>query len=120
MQNVFYYADDYFVLLDDKFSISEYLSKMSHFYNNWSGRLLGHFIVLIVLNLGGIFSFRIFNPIFLFFVCYYLAKIINIEHKFDTFKLTFIISLMFFILGLWFYFVFMGKFTIVYFDLFSI
>ncbi len=99
MQNVFYYADDYFVLLNDKFDVREYAWMMDWFYTSWSGRLLGHFIVLIVLNLGGIFTFRILNTIFLFFVCYYLAKIINIEKSFDQFKVTFIITLI--LLGLY-------------------
>ncbi len=95
MQNVFYYADDYSILVSDKYNIHNYIDFLSWFFYDWSGRLLGHFLVLIILNFGNYVVFRVLNPIFLFCICFFLARIIDVKKKYNQSQLIFLFSLVF-------------------------
>ena len=97
MQSVEMYADDYntFKYID---SLSD---KMQHMVdillNYWSGRIIGHTIVVGGLTLFGIGFFRVLQPLFVFLFCFVFSKILNIKIKTDIKKLIFFVSL--FIMG---------------------
>ena len=97
MQNVCFYGDDYEVLYpvhnEHNFSnvLSFCLQKMNYFWNEWSGRIVGHFTVSFVLSFFGIQFFRILNPIMVFFLIFLCLKIFSLFKKFDFTKLLFFI-----------------------------
>lgn len=98
MQKICLYADDYAVInsLRDFKSLDNVI--FTFYFNVWSGRLIGHSIVTFGLGFFGINFFRILNPIFLFLFCFNLSKIININNKYNFFKIMFFVSII--ILGL--------------------
>ena len=101
MQNVVLYDDDFDVIYpvyqtqDLTNKINYIFSKMNYFWFEWSGRLVGHFIVTGGLSLFGIQFFRILNPIFIFLLSFYISKIILIYKKEDLKKILFYVSLLF-------------------------
>lgn len=98
MQNVQLYADDYDVIINNRDNLFiDIFNSLKNFFFYWSGRLLGHLIVVSGLSIFGIQFFRILNPIFLFFFCLLITKLIKLNNKIETAKLLFYISL--FILG---------------------
>ena len=104
MQFVYYYGDDFEVLypLNDNHSyvniLNFCLKKMSFFWNEWSGRLVGHFTVSFGLSLFGIQFFRILNPIMIFIMSYLFVKILSLLKRINFFQCLFFISLI--IIGL--------------------
>lgn len=60
MQNVVMYADDYNItLILDQPYLETIISELIGYYNNWSGRLVGHAMVMSGLTIFGINFFRI-------------------------------------------------------------
>ncbi len=99
MQNVEMYADDYNVIaIFNEWNRNLIRQIYWCYYQNWSGRIIGQFVVHGGLGFFGIQFFRLLNPIFLFMFCYYSSKIINIKGSHNTLKITFFLSLI--IMGL--------------------
>lgn len=104
MQFVHFYGDDFEVLypLHNNYTFLNVLNfcldKMSYFWNEWSGRIIGHFTVSFGLSFFGIQFFRILNPIMIFFLAYLCLKILSLFKKFDFMKYLFFLSLI--IIGL--------------------
>ena len=103
MGNVFFYGDDFEVLYPvyndrsnfiDVFRFS--LQKMSYFWNDWSGRVVGHFIVSFGLSFFGINFFRFLNPIMVFILILLCLKILKLFVNFDIKKYLFFVSLVVF------------------------
>ena len=99
MQLVYFYGDDFQVMYpihnDRSFgNILIYcLKEMSFFWNEWSGRLVGHFIVSFGLSFFGIQFFRILNPIMVFIMIYLCLKIFSLFKNIDLKKCLFYFSL---------------------------
>ncbi len=99
MQFVHFYGDDFEVLypLHNRHTFLNVfnfcLDKMSYFWNEWSGRVVGHFIVSFGLSFFGIQFFRILNPIMIFVLVYLCLKILSLFKKFDFIKSLFFLSL---------------------------
>ena len=95
MQNVFFYGDDYDVLypVHDEFSFENVfkfcINKVCYYWNNWSGRIIGHFMVSFFLSFFGLTFFRFFNPIMIFSVVFLSLKIFNLIKKINVNKFSF-------------------------------
>lgn len=101
MQSVVMYADDYTVFLRVKPGesfLSIILKELKSYYNNWSGRLIGHAVVISGSTIFGINFFRVLNPIMIFLLCLLVAKIINFKLKINLSKILLWLSII--ILGL--------------------
>lgn len=99
MQLIHFYGDDYQVLYPingnrNFWDILNFcLNKMSYFWNEWSGRIVGHFTVSFGLSMFGIQFFRIINPIMIFIMIFLSLKILQLITKFDFTKYLFYFSL---------------------------
>ncbi len=99
MQFVHFYGDDFEVLypLHNNHNFLNVLNfsidKMSYFWNEWSGRIVGHFIVSFGLSFFGIQFFRLLNPIMIFALVYLCLKILKLFKTFDFKKYLFYLSL---------------------------
>ena len=99
MQQIFFYGDDFQVLYPihkskNFFNILNYsLQLMNFFWNEWSGRIVGHFTVSFGLSIFGIQFFRILNPIMVFIMIYLCLKILSLFKKFDFCKYLFFLSI---------------------------
>lgn len=99
MQFIHFYGDDFEVLYPIHnnhtfFNIFNFcLDKMSYFWNEWSGRIVGHFTVSFGLSFFGIQFFRILNPIMIFVLVYLCLKILSLFKNFDFIKFFFFFSL---------------------------
>lgn len=92
MQSIYMYADDYDVVFRfDSFDtyLSIIASEMKHYFNYWSGRLIGHFTVISGLSIFGINFFRFLNPIMVFIICLFISKIIKFKLDISLSKLIF-------------------------------
>ena len=99
MQNVVMYADDYNItLILDQPYLETIISELIGYYNNWSGRLVGHAMVMSGLTIFGINFFRILNPVMIFIFCWFVSKIVNIKINIDISKFIFILTIL--ILGI--------------------
>lgn len=104
MQLVYFYGDDFQVLYPihgsrNFFDILNFcINKMSWFWNNWSGRVVGHFTVSFGLSFWGIQFYRIVNPVMVFIVLFLSLKIFDLFRKIDIPKYLFFLS--FIIIGL--------------------
>lgn len=104
MQLIHFYGDDFQILYPIHGSRSFFdilnfcINKMSWFWNNWSGRIVGHFTVSFGLSFLGIQFYRIVNPIMVFIVLFLSLKIFNLFKKIDIPKYLFFFS--FIIIGL--------------------
>lgn len=107
MQLIFFYADDYEVLYPlhsnhDFIDVLKFcLEKMNYFWNEWSGRIVGHFVVSFGLSFFGIQFFRILNPIMIFIMIYLILKILKLFKDFDFAKYLFFVSLIVFGLNIY-------------------
>ena len=104
MQNVYMYADDYGVVFKiDSFKtyIDVITEEMKNYFNNWSGRLIGHFTVISGLSIFGMNFFRFLNPIMVFIICLFISKIIKFKLNISLSKLIFWLTIS--ILGIEFF-----------------
>ena len=76
IQQIFFYGDDFQVLypyhgIRNFSNIFNFcIEKMIWFWNEWSGRLVGHFTVSFGLSFFGIEFFKVLNPIMTFIMVY--------------------------------------------------
>lgn len=84
MKNILIYDDDfdvkYPIYLDQSLQnkIDWILSKMNFFWFEWSGRIIGHFIVTSGLTLFDLNFYIILNPIFVFLTAFVCSKILGL------------------------------------------
>lgn len=98
IQQIFFYGDDFQVLypyhgirnFTNIFSFC--IEKMIWFWNEWSGRIVGHFTVSFGLSFFGIQFFKILNPIMTFIMVYLCLKILSLFRNFDFKKYLFLLS----------------------------
>ena len=102
MQNVLLYDDDfdvkYPIYLDQSLGnkINWIISKMNFFWFEWSGRIIGHFIVTSGLTLFGLNFYSFLNPIVIFLLAFVSSKILCLMNKKIVFeKVLFFFSLIF-------------------------
>ena len=96
MRNVNMYADDYFIINNFRFIERNFDNVCKIFstcicdnFNVWSGRLIGHCLVNLVLICNDITIYKILNPIIILLFCFIIAKIINYDNRYKTEKIVF-------------------------------
>lgn len=101
LKNIFVFDDDFVVkfpvYMQHTFTniIDWIANRMSYFYNEWSGRLVTHFITTAALSFFGVSFFTFLHPIIMFIMALLISKILNlINCKIDKSKTIFLISLL--------------------------